>query len=96
MRKFIIISATATTSLVILAESGIIDSLLVFLLTGSLPGTSIVISPSMMMAGLIAAGWLSITRITSFDTTQIRRMRRLVKRYTTKQERMPKRRYSRI
>ena len=80
----------------VLVESGIVDALIVFLLSGSVPGTSIVVSPTSMMIGLAAITWLVLTRITALGTLNLMLMRRLVKRHTLKQERMPKRRYSRI
>ena len=96
MRKIVIISFTIIMALAVLIESGVIDALIVFLLSGSLPGTSIVLSPSAMMFGLVAITWLVLTRLTALSTLNLLTMRRLVKRYSKKQERMPKRRYSRI
>lgn len=96
MRKVIIISGIIILSLVMFAESGIFDALLVFLLSGMLPGTSIIVSPTMMMAGLIAISWLAIARITALGAINILTVRRILKRINRKQIRMPKRRYSRI
>ncbi|MBI3889156.1 hypothetical protein HY312_01070, partial [Candidatus Saccharibacteria bacterium] len=81
---------------VIFIQSGIVDALIVFLLSGAVPGTSIVVSPTAMMIGLATVTWLVLTQITALGTLNLMTMRRLVKRYGKKQDRMPKRRYSRI
>lgn len=96
MRTFIGILFVSIVAVVIFIQSGIVDALIVFLLSGAVPGTSIVISPTAMMIGLATITWLVLTRITALGTLNVMAMRRLVKRYTKKQERMPKRRYSRI
>lgn len=96
MQKAAIIFITLIVGAAVLVESGIIDALMVFLLSGSLPGTSITLSPNVMMFVLVAASWLAINRMTSFTLASPRTIRRLAKRYLHKQDRMPKRRYSRI
>lgn len=96
MRKIFVISMSIMLLAAALIESGVIDALLVFFLTGSLPGTSIALSPTAMMAIMAATAWLVLTRMTALGTINIFTIRRLVKRYARKNERMPKRRYSRI
>lgn len=96
MRTFISILFVAIITAFILVESGIVDSLIVFLLSGAVPGTSFVVSPTAMMVGLATITWLVLTRITALGALNLMAMQRLVKRYSKKQARMPKRRYSRI
>lgn len=96
MRRIVIISSILLAAMILLLESGVIDSLVLFLLSGAVPGTSIIISPTAMMAGLVAVTWLVLTRITALGALNLMTMNRLVKHYLKKQQRMPKRRYSRI
>lgn len=96
MRKTVIISSIIFLLIAVLTQSGVIDALLVFLLSGSLPGTSIALSPTMMMALLFAVAWLVIAQMTAVGTVNARVVRRFVTRATKKQQALPKRRYSRI
>lgn len=96
MRTFISLLFITIVIAFVLTQSGIIDALILFLLSGAVPGTSIVVSPTAMMIGLAAITWLVLTQLTALGTVNLMTMRRLVKRHTLKQERMPKRRYSRI
>jgi len=96
MRRVVIICGVIISAVAVMIESGVVDALVVFLLSGSLPGTSIVLSPSVMMFSLVAASWLILTRITALGAINLVTVRRFLKRHIAKQERMPKRRYSRI
>lgn len=96
MRKLITTTLIAFVLLVVLFESGIIDALLVFLLSGSIPGTPIALTPSMMMAILTASAWLLLVRVTALSSTHFKAIRRHLKRTVKKQDHMPKRRYGRI
>ncbi len=96
MRTFFVYSVLALLVTFVLVVSNVVDSLFVFLLSGSIPGTSIALSPTGMMALLAAVAWLLLTYLTSVGTTQLRWAHRLIKRQSKRDERMPKRRYSRI
>jgi hypothetical protein len=96
MRTYITVIIAFITSFYIVVESGMADALIVFFLSGAVPGTNIIVSPTAMMVGFAAIAWLVLMRMTALGTLNIITMNRLVKRHTEKQRRMPKRRYGRI
>ena len=96
MRKAVIIVVAAIFMVIVLVPSGVVDSLIVFLLSGSVPGTPINLSPTTMMAVLVAVGWLALARMAAPGTVTTRAVRRVLKRHSFKRSRLPKRRYGRI
>lgn len=80
----------------ILVESGVVDSLLTFLLSGAVPGTSLTISPNLMMIGFGAAAWLVLIHMTALGTLNIVTIRRHINRHHKRKERMPKKRFGLI
>ncbi len=82
--------------IIILVQSGIVEALLVFLLSGSIPGTSFVISPNAMIIGLILTAWVVIAKLTASSISRVIATHRFSKRNSSRQERMPRRRYDRI
>lgn len=91
--RYIIVSIAL---IIILAQSGIIDAFLVFLMSGIVPGTSFVISPNVMIIGLIATAWVVIAKLMASSVSKVLSTRRFSKRHASRQQRMPKRRYNRI
>lgn len=55
--------ASLVILLVILIKSGVIDALLMFILIGAIPSTSLVLSPSVMITIVIAIGWVALINI---------------------------------
>lgn len=96
MHKIVFFIIAMIAGWFILVESGVSEALLTFLLSGSIPGTSLTISPNLMIAGLGATAWLVLFRLTAFGALNIVTVRRLVTRYTKRQQRMPKRRYRKL
>lgn len=96
MRQIAFIFIITSVSIVLLLESHIVDSLIVFLLSGSLPGTPIALSPTAMMALLTVLAWLIIARFTSINAFNFQAIKRFALRLAAKQKTLPKRRYSRI
>ena len=90
------IAVTVILGTFILVESGIIDSLLSFLLSGAVPGTTLTVSPNLMMVGFAAIAWLVLVRMTALGTLNIVTIRRLVTRHHKRKERMPKKRFGLI
>lgn len=90
------IVVAALVSTFVLVESGIIDSLLSFLLSGAVPGTAFTVSPNLMMVGFAAIAWLVLIRMTALGTLNIVTIRRLVTRHHKRKERMPKKRFGLI
>lgn len=80
----------------VIVYSGFLQSLLMFLIIGIIPGTTISVPPTIMLVAFIAISWLlifrfSITKITNY----IIQKRRALQRATHKRN-MPKRRLARI
>jgi NADH:ubiquinone oxidoreductase subunit 6 (subunit J) len=96
MKKAIIISSLIFLAVLVLSESGVFNSLLIFLLIGAVPGTSISLSPNAMFLIIGAVGWVVVCNLTTVKMIDMIKTKRLVKHTTKRQQRMPKRRYSRI
>jgi hypothetical protein len=96
MHKIALFSALLYLGYALLFQSGVADALLMFLLSGGIPGTAVVIPPNLMMVGLAAIAWLVLFRMTALGAVNLVTMRQLVSRATHRQSRMPKRRYGRI
>lgn len=95
-KKAVIISILVLTIVVVLSESGVLNSLLIFLLIGAVPGTTITISPSLMLLTAGAGFWAVIFHFTAGKFISSRQTKRLIKKHITRKQNMPKRRYSRI
>lgn len=95
-KKAVIISILVFVSVLILSESGVLNSLLVFLLIGAIPGTSVTISPTLMLTMAGAGLWVMIFHFTAGKFISSRQTKRLIKKHITRKQRMPKRRYGQI
>lgn len=96
MKKTVIISSLIILVLLVLSESGVLNSLLIFLLVGAIPGTSINLSPNVMLLVIGAISWVILFNLTTVKLADFIKTKRLVTRHIKRHERMPKRRYSRI
>jgi hypothetical protein len=96
MKKPIIITTAVIISLIVLAQSGIIDDLVLFLLVGVVPGTSYSIPPSVMLVIITAIIWLILFRLTAFELLYSNSKNRTAKHHQTHKKRMPRRRFSEI
>lgn len=95
-KKAIVVSMLILIIVSILSKSGVLNSLLIFLLVGAVPGTSVSISPSLMLL-IVGAGFWAITfHFTAGKFITSRQTKRLIKKHITRKQRMPKRRYSQI
>jgi len=96
MKKAIIIGCIAASLLIILGESGILDSLLLFLLVGAVPGTSYTVPWSVMLLIIIGIMWLVIFRFTLLDSFQSVSSKKIAKAHVQRKKRMPKRRFEQV
>lgn len=80
----------------ILSESGVLNSLLIFLLVGAIPGTSVTIPPSLMLFMTGASLWAILFHLTAGKFIGSRQTKRLIKKHIARKQRMPKRRYGQI
>lgn len=70
MKKYITVSILLMAIVIVLIKSGVVHSLLLFFLVGAVPGTSITISPAIMLIMTIAA--IAITGSKLFGHTDSR------------------------
>lgn len=96
MKKAIIISCVAITGLILLEQSGILNSLLLFLLVGAIPGTDYNVPSSIMLLLIASIVWLIIFRFTAIEAFYSVSVKRSAKRIAQHKKRMPKRRFSEI
>lgn len=92
MKKAVIIGSLVFLAILVLSESGILNSLLIFLLIGAVPGTSINLSPNLMLIAIGAISWVILFNLIAVKLTDFLK----TKQHSKRHERMPKRRYSRI
>lgn len=92
----VLLSVSVIFACVILSKSGILQSLLVFLVVGAVPGTAIDIPPTVMLFLAGAGIWAIVFHFTAGKFISSRQTRRLIKRHTARRQRMPKRRFSQI
>jgi hypothetical protein len=96
MKKIIIIACLACLGMVILIKSGMIESLVLFLLVGIVPGTNYVVPSSVMLMAIFCVLWLLVIRFAAVELFYILMDKRNTAQKTNHRKRMPKRRYSEI
>lgn len=96
MRKAIIITCISLAGLIVLDQSGILNSLFVFLLVGAVPGTNYTLPPTLMLLLIISAIWLIVIRFTALEAFYSVSVKKVKKQQHTRQKRMPKRRFSEV
>jgi uncharacterized membrane protein len=96
VNKKIILVALAIISIVVLAQSGILSALVLFLLVGVVPGTSYSIPPSVMLLLIVTITWLVLFRLTAVEALYKYSDNHSVKKHTERKKRMPRRRFSEI
>jgi len=94
MKKAIIISCISIGGLIVLEQSGILNSLLMFLLVGAIPGTDY--NSSIMMLLIASVIWLLFFRFAAIEALYSISVKRSAKRIVQQKKRMPKRRFSEI
>lgn len=92
MRKAFIVTILGFLVLLALSESGIINSLMYFILVGAIPGTAYTVPAGLMLLLIALASWLIIFRFTALNII----LRRVTKQHIDAKKRMPRRRYSQI
>jgi Na+-transporting NADH:ubiquinone oxidoreductase subunit NqrB len=96
MKKIIIVACLASLGMLILIKSGMIESLVLFLLVGIIPGTNYAIPSSVMLMAIFSILWLLVIRFAALELFYMFIDRRTISQKTTHKKRMPKRRYSQI
>ena len=96
MKKTLILTILAIIGLIAFVQSGILNSLIMFVLVGAIPGTSHNISPSFMLLAMMTIIWIVIFRLTAVETFYSITTKHLTKRQEERKKRMPRRRYNQI
>ena len=96
MKKIIVIACLASLGLVILIKSGVLESLVLFLLVGIVPGTNYVLSSNVMLLIIMSIVWLFVIRFVAMEVFYFIMDKRTTSQKTNHKKRMPKRRYSQI
>lgn len=96
MKRFVLFVISTIVITVVLFESGVINSLIAFLLAGIVPGTDITITPNSMLLIVAAIAWLVLVHTTVLGMVNVRSLRKLVTKHTERQQRLPKRRFGQI
>lgn len=90
MRKAFVIVIASFLLLLALSESGILNSILFFILIGAIPGTTYSVPAGLMLILIGVASWLTVMRLGAFALS----LRRLTNRHLATRKRMPRRHYS--
>jgi hypothetical protein len=93
MKKIGIIILLITACGIIFLKSGIIDSLMLFVLAGVVPGTNYAVPSTFMLLLIASAMWLMIFNLLPFDFV---RSETKSKKKTAVKKTLPKRRYKRV
>jgi uncharacterized membrane protein len=96
MKKVVLITCLIGLGLVILIKSGVIGSLVVFLLIGAVPGTDYTIPASGMLLVIMSILWLLIFRFTAIELFYTFISKRSVRPKMTHKKRLPRRRFGQI
>lgn len=82
--------------LLVLSKSGVLDSLLMFVLVGAVPGTNWSLPAGLMLYVCAIATLLLATRYTAVAILEELDLRRRTRKYIARRERMPKKRFRSI
>lgn len=92
MKKAITIIG-ASIAFIVLVQSGVLNSLLAFLIAGAIPGTSYNVSSAGMFIIIVSVVWLTVFRLITGTPLETPTVRRSSKKAATRKKRSPKARY---
>lgn len=96
MKKHVYCATGAMAILTLLQKSNVFSDLLLFLLTGALPGLNYSVPADTMLVLLMVALWLMTVRFILLPLLQLAHLEQLAKRYLARKNQFPKRRYQQI
>lgn len=96
MKQSIAITLASILVVIVLAESGALNSLLMFLLVGAIPGTHYAVPAGFMLIVIALCIWIALARFTVFSVLRRFVMRRLTKQKATVKKRLPRHRYAQL
>lgn len=92
MKKTLIIASLVVISGVILFQSGVFDSLALFLLAGIVPGTTYAVPSTFMLLLMTSIAWIAILSLVPFESLH----KTATKKQRTPRKQLPRRRYSQL
>jgi hypothetical protein len=96
MKRNITIVAASIIIATLFAKLGVFDALLLFIVVGAVPGTTISIPSFVMLLAYVTIAIYILAKLTTRHALYIRLVTRLKARYEAYRGRLPKRRYSEI
>ena len=96
MKKVIIITLTSIAILTVLVKSGMVDSLMLFVLGGIVPGTNFVIPSTFMLLIMASAAWLVLFSFVPSDVFSTMTKKQPAKKPQNAKARLPKQRFKQV
>lgn len=96
MRKFINIAAFTFFVWLVFDTFKVVDNLLYFLLIGELPGTTVSLSPNIMLALTTLSLGVVVFEVSARRIEFVRRIRQQAIAMMARREQLPRRRFTRI
>ena len=96
MKKIFIFTIAGLLACAILIQSDVIDSLLMFIMAGAIPGTSYSIPPVLMLMIIFAVFWMAFFRMVVRPIARRHAGEQKLKKHAAHKKRMPTRRFKRI
>ncbi len=96
MKKTLTFTLLALAGLVVLVSSGAVNSLILFILVGAVPGTNYTVPSGIMLLVMITIIWMVIFRLAVVEALYSITTTRLKKRHIERKKRLPSRRYDQI
>ncbi|HJP80938.1 MAG TPA: hypothetical protein VJ841_00890 [Candidatus Saccharimonadales bacterium] len=96
MKKILIFTIIGLLTCAILFQSDVIDSLLMFIMVGAIPGTPYSVPPVLMLMIVFAVFWVFLFRMVVRPIVRRHTAKRSSKKHAAHKKRMPSRRFKRI
>ena len=96
MKKAGIIALVSIIILIILVKSGMVDSLMLFVLGGIVPGTNFVVPSTFMLLIMASAAWLVLFSFVPSDIFSANIKKKPAKKSQNAKTRLPKQRFKQV
>lgn len=96
MKKAGIIALISLIVLAILVKSGMVDSLMLFVLGGIVPGTNFVVPSTFMLLIMASAAWLVLFSFVPSDIFSTIAKKKPTKKSQSSKARLPKQRFKQV
>lgn len=96
MKRYILIAAATFAILSLLSKSGVLSALMMFVLVGAIPGTTVSLPAGLMLTLCGAVALLITLRFTAISAIETLSLHRLTRKHIAYRERMPKRRFQSV